>query len=601
MGLRLLCLAGFVLLVGAAQAAVGPGHPERTAFLAAALVIAVSAWLTRELRWLTYAAGALVALTLWLTVSWSADDESVLVRLVPWVAGALITWFALERMALAEGAAASGSRQVPSSPTKAETVVGGVLLVAVLAAAAIGATSSLEFPPSFQQQFNGGQGAQEVAEGLRPYLGMADELDTAARGDLGDALMLRVKAKAPDFWRGGAFDEYDGRVWRRSPALASGDVPPEAVDPGEGDESEPVETDILEQTVRVEAPAIGDVFGSPEVIITNLPPDRYEAHGDGGFALTPPLGRGAEYAATSLRSLVTADSLRTHDPRSGQLPPSVDQLYVRNGGATPRVAALAEEIAGTAPTTYDAIRALEAWLGANTTYTRDIPPLPDGADTVEQYVFVDRRGFCMQIASALTVMLRSLDVPARLAVGFTPGDESLLGGEFKVHADDAHAWVEVWFPGVGWQGFDPTADVPLSGEWDDSLLARLGRLLGRLAPALLVCGLVIAGAVLLVPRLRRRRPAEDWVARFYSHIEAEGAARGRPRRPAETPRAYVDALGESTLPHPDLDVVAQAVTTAAYSPDAPTDAEKERAEAVLTDALRSSPRPKRHRRLSRRD
>ena len=74
---------------------------------------------------------------------------------------------------------------------------------------------------------------------------------------------------------------------------------------------------------------------------------------------------------------------------------------------------------------------------------------------------MDKRGFCMEIASSLTVMLRSIGVPARLVTGFAPGEESLLGGEFTVRGKDAHAWVEVWFPGVGWQGFDPTASVPL--------------------------------------------------------------------------------------------------------------------------------------------
>src|SRR5207244_13258611 len=147
----------------------------------------------------------------------------------------------------------------------------------------------------------------------------------------------------------------------------------------------------------------------------------------------------------------------------------------------PPFARLAARITAGAPTTYDAIRALERWLATHTTYTLDIPPLPRGADAVDQFLFVDHKGFCVQIATSMTVMLRSLGVPARLGTGFAPGDESLLGGEFTVRGQDAHAWVEVWFPGLGWQAFDPTADVPLSGDYDGSFLARLVRLVGRAA------------------------------------------------------------------------------------------------------------------------
>ena len=61
-------------------------------------------------------------------------------------------------------------------------------------------------------------------------------------------------------------------------------------------------------------------------------------------------------------------------------------------------------------------------------------------------------------------MLRELGIPARLAVGYTPGERNPFTGLYEVKASDAHAWAEVYFPGIGWQGFDPTAKVPLAGE-----------------------------------------------------------------------------------------------------------------------------------------
>jgi len=157
----------------------------------------------------------------------------------------------------------------------------------------------------------------------------------------------------------------------------------------------------------------------------------------------------------------------------------------------------------------------------------------------------------MQIATALTVMLRAIDVPARLGVGFAPGQESWLGGEFTVRASDAHAWAEVWFPGVGWQIFDPTASVPLAGEYDKSTLADLGRLVQRLAWVLVgvAVALLVVGVWLVARRVRRRR-AQPWARRFSHRLEREGRRRGRPRQPHETPTQVRRGARRFGVPRP---------------------------------------------------
>jgi transglutaminase-like putative cysteine protease len=128
-----------------------------------------------------------------------------------------------------------------------------------------------------------------------------------------------------------------------------------------------------------------------------------------------------------------------------------------------RVAELARSLTADAPTTLAKVQAVERWLGANVTYTLDIPPLPAGADAVDRFLFEDRRGYCQQVASAFAVLLRVAGVPTRIATGVVAGDRDDLTGEWAVRARDAHAWVEVWFDGIGWQGIDPTASVPLGG------------------------------------------------------------------------------------------------------------------------------------------
>ena len=92
---------------------------------------------------------------------------------------------------------------------------------------------------------------------------------------------------------------------------------------------------------------------------------------------------------------------------------------------------------------------------------RSRPPVPTPSTTS---CSTRKRGFCEQIASALAIMLRTQGVPTRVATGYAAGTRDRIAGVYEVRASDAHAWVEVWFPATGWQAFDPTASVPLSGE-----------------------------------------------------------------------------------------------------------------------------------------
>ena len=244
----------------------------------------------------------------------------------------------------------------------------------------------------------------------------------------------RVKADAPDFWRGAAFDRYDGRVWSQSPA-AHRQWAHRGSRGRRCRQRRPRRPAIRRHASSGPSRGVRD----RSRVRRAAHPRREPAQG----CLRRQVRRlvSAANAAREGRPVRRDERPRAHhdgdpaDERPAHLRdvrPISQRLYVQSGGATPRVAALAAQIAGDAPTTYDAIRALESWLGENTKYTLDIPPLPAGADTVEQFLFVDKRGFCMQIASSLTVMLRSLGVPARLVTGFAPGEESLLGGEFTV-------------------------------------------------------------------------------------------------------------------------------------------------------------------------
>lgn len=418
----------------------------------------------------------------------------------------------------------------------------------------------------------------------------ADRLDTGRRFQLSDEIVMRVRADRPDFWRGTTYDHWDGRTWTRTPFTFGQGDGSDLVDL----EATPVPSEDLVQQYEIVSGGSDLLFGAYRVSQVVPPAGRLRSEADGTTTVPRPLGPGARYAVVSRRPVVTDDVLRAAEPLAAPVPDEVADRYLRLPTQADRVVELARTVTASAPTTFDKVRALEAWLGANTTYTLDIPPLPDGADAVDRFLFVDRRGFCEQIATSLAVLLRSVGVPARLGVGYAPGVRSWGSDAYTVRARDAHAWVEVWFPGAGWQVFDPTAQVPLSGD----PVAEPGRqLAGRLIVVLGALG-VAAGAVVVVMALRRRH-RRAWSHLVLQRLTAAGTRRGRPRRPTETVAEYLDVLAREVLGDPRLADVARAIDRATFGADGPDASETRRMDALVKEILAAAPRPSRRGRRGR--
>ena len=94
------------------------------------------------------------------------------------------------------------------------------------------------------------------------------------------------------------------------------------------------------------------------------------------------------------------------------------------------------------------------------TYQTTLPKVPDDVDPVEWFLFDNKAGFCNYFASSDVLMLRSLGIPARLAAGYAQGEWNKDTGAYTVLSGDYHAWPEVFFPGIGWIPFEPTAAQP---------------------------------------------------------------------------------------------------------------------------------------------
>ena len=113
-------------------------------------------------------------------------------------------------------------------------------------------------------------------------------------------------------------------------------------------------------------------------------------------------------------------------------------------------------MAGADDNVYDRTMAIQERFASSGGFTYDDQVEPrDGTDALVE--FLNRRtGFCQQFASAMAIMLRTQGIPSRVAVGFTAGDFDEDTGSYRVTTDQAHAWVEVYFPTYGWLTFEPT-------------------------------------------------------------------------------------------------------------------------------------------------
>jgi transglutaminase-like putative cysteine protease len=240
-------------------------------------------------------------------------------------------------------------------------------------------------------------------------------------------------------------------------------------------------------------------------------------------------------------------------------------------------------------------------------YTLTPPGL--ARDSVDDFLFNTRQGFCGHFASAFTNLMRAAGIPARVVAGYQGGDWNPLGGYLIVRQSHAHAWSEVWLPGGGWRRVDPTAAVApervergleasfagsellpdafvrgspvlwrarmlwdnLNAEWNDwivqfdratqeSLLTGLGfdDPDWRAYATALALGLALAVGVLAAwLALEFRTPRPDPAAAAYRRFAARLARRGIERATGEAPRDYAQRVRRL---RPDLGTHALAIT-----------------------------------------
>jgi len=342
------------------------------------------------------------------------------------------------------------------------------------------------FPRLKTNLFRGGSGAGLALSGFSDRI----ELGQVGKIRQDHSVVLRVEALEGElpspgnaYWRGLAFDEFDGRNWSISPSertaarRAISGVGRFGIDLRPRDESVTNAQRIIREPVEA-----GVIFVPGQVQRIKGSFQRLERDRNGGLYLP---GRGDErirYTIWSSASERDADALR-RDHASPPLEPAPGgeqpaDRYLQLSTLDPRVQALASRIVEGAETDFDRAWQIQESLRHNGLYTDSPPPLgSEMTSPIEAFLLGELEGHCEYFASAMVTLARTQGLPTRLVNGFAGGVPNDLGGFVEVTQADAHAWVEIHFERAGWVRFDPTPpDLRLRAAQEVSLWSQFSQL-----------------------------------------------------------------------------------------------------------------------------
>jgi transglutaminase-like putative cysteine protease len=296
-----------------------------------------------------------------------------------------------------------------------------------------------------------------IQPGVNPLVNLGDNL---RRGEVLLAARYQTSNSLGAYLRLATLEDFNGRQWMPNsvPLVSSHSVDhfpdPNGLTPRVGRTDEWADVEVFDMNgawLPVPYPTTG---------IDDLTGDWF--WDESGLSVKSSGGtgvRGQEYRAHFLDVEPTLEQLEAVPPA----PAGTDSPYLElPDNMPPIIADTAAQIGAAIPTAYDRALALQAYfLSGDFHYSEDAPVEGGydgtGADVIG--VFLEQKsGYCVHYASAMALMARSLGIPARIAVGFQPGERSFDKGQtyYTVNSDDLHAWPELFFQGVGWLRFEPT-------------------------------------------------------------------------------------------------------------------------------------------------
>ena len=307
-------------------------------------------------------------------------------------------------------------------------------------------------------------GAAQPSGAASSYDDFIEEIETIELGRPGspqqpEVVVMRVKTDVSVErlasglkWRGVSYDYFDGRAW----TLRRREQQPIAT---QGRfyklEESVMGSELMQQTFFMEETLTNTVYAAHRAIAVSYDTGFLRRDSsDNLFAQYPAQGK-TDYIAVSDTIMPDAEKISDMTP----IPDDIRETWLQLPMLDPRVVQLADEITREYGRQYDKAIALEAWIRSNYAYAATLPEsfeIPEDGDPLAVFLFDAREGNCEYFATAMTIMLRAIGIPARMTGGFLAGEYNPVGGSWTVRRKYSHIWTEAWFPPYGWIEFDAT-------------------------------------------------------------------------------------------------------------------------------------------------
>ncbi len=272
--------------------------------------------------------------------------------------------------------------------------------------------------------------------------GLSDEMapGSMSKLSLSDAVAFRVtfNGKAPSrdqmYWRGPVLWDFYGMTWRRGrnatlqrPILSDASAP-------------------VEYTITLEP------HNKPWLFVLDMP-GRISIPAD----LAPDF-QVLSKTPVNARTRYNAISYLSYRANLAEPAQQLKRALDLSQGLNPRARQLGSEWRRQYVSDEAVIRAALAYFNQQGfEYTLEPPPL--GMNSIDEFLFTTRKGFCEHYAGSFVFLMRAAGIPARVVTGYQGGEYNDLGGYYILRQWDAHAWAEVWLPDSGWVRIDPTAAI----------------------------------------------------------------------------------------------------------------------------------------------
>lgn len=266
-------------------------------------------------------------------------------------------------------------------------------------------------------------------------------------------VVFYIKTTADTLYlRGAVYDTYDGKTWGKSHEQwmenSGGTIP---LMYGKNVRGKNVSIEIIEDQLKTNV-----LFSVLQPVYVKTPDGTFTSDEDMQLRYRNELKNGYKYTITAFQPIVDPKEMRTY--RSLKIPVDMEKYLQIPKELPQRVKDLAHQITDIYDSPFDKAMAIQTYL-RQFAYDLNVSVTPPNRDFVDYFLFDLKKGYCTYYASAMTIMLRSIGIPARYVTGFvyqSTQDESKKGDYEPVTNASAHAWVEAYFPGYGWINFEPT-------------------------------------------------------------------------------------------------------------------------------------------------